>query len=311
MHKIKLFCCCWLVNMYKCPVVHLSLCLKTFLLLFLGISLHVDSLTDHSVESDGEKVPCRIDGFACKPGTDLKDKRSEIDLTSPHGSHGSLSPKPMISSPLSVVEAPVSDPIRDKTKVCTDTQSQNTKPKLWSLAEIATSDNKQNQNCSPTGTIWNSSQSGASPSAAILARPIYYTSPFYGNYGSYGNFGQGILRYGSIHKHSPESMLKANHANQVQMEQHFIRASHAESKKGKIGIKLFMFSCFVFLGYCILFLVNKLALLLWIILLSCHQISTFFFSIKTIYKLRPISVQSKFIIINKNVIYRSLLWYKK
>ncbi|GAA6079024.1 iroquois-class homeodomain protein IRX-2a [Tachysurus ichikawai] len=199
-----------------------------------GISLHVDSLTDHSVESDGEKVLCRIDDFSCKPAPETKEKRSEMDLTSAHGGHGGLSPKSVTSPTLTGVEAPLLDTHRDKNKTCADIQSQNTKPKLWSLAEIATSDPKQplqSQNCPSVGGIWTSSQSGAAPSASILARPIYYTSPFYGNYANYGNFGQGILRYGSIHKHTPETaMLKANHTNHVQTEQHF-RALTMEAKK--------------------------------------------------------------------------------
>lgn len=178
-----------------------------------------------------------MDDFSCKPAPEAKEKRSEIDLTLAHVGHRGLSPKPMTSSPLTGVEPPVMDAHRDKNKTCAaDVQSQNTKPKLWSLAEIATSDPKQplqSQNCPPGGGIWTSSQSGVSPSASLLARPIYYTSPFYGNYANYGNFGQGILRYGSIHKHAPETtMLKANHANHVQTEQHF-RALSAEAKKGE------------------------------------------------------------------------------
>lgn len=196
----------------------------------------MDSLTDHSAESDGEKVLCRIDDFSCKPAPEAKEKRSEIEMASGHGGHGGLSPKPMTSSPLTGVEAPLLDAHRDKNKTCTDVQSQNTKPKLWSLAEIATSDPKQplqSQNCPSGGGIWTSGQSSVAPSASILARPIYYTSPFYGNYANYGNFGQGILRYGSLHKHAPETpMLKANHANHVQTEQHF-RALSAEAKKGE------------------------------------------------------------------------------
>ncbi|KAF7708362.1 hypothetical protein HF521_017419 [Silurus meridionalis] len=194
-----------------------------------GISLHVDSLTDQSAESDGEKVLCRIDNFSCKPAPEAKEKHSETDMTSGRGGHvghGGLSPKPVTSSPLTGVEMPLSD----KNKTCGDVQSQNTKPKLWSLAEIATSDPKQplqSPNCPSGGGIW-TSQSGGAPSASILARPIYYTSPFYSNYTNYGNFGQGILRYGSIHKHASETtMLKANHANH---EQHF-RALSSEAKK--------------------------------------------------------------------------------
>lgn len=168
-----------------------------------------------------------------------------MDLTLPHPGHTGLSPKPVTSSPLTGVEAPLLDTHRDKNKTCADVQSQNTKPKLWSLAEIATSDPKQplqSQNCPAGGGIWTSSHSGTAPSASILARPIYYTSPFYGNYANYGNFGQGILRYGSIHKHGPETtMLKANHANHLQTEQHF-RALSVEAKKGERAEKSYTYN---------------------------------------------------------------------
>uniref|UniRef100_A0A8C5EBI3 Homeobox domain-containing protein n=1 Tax=Gouania willdenowi TaxID=441366 RepID=A0A8C5EBI3_GOUWI len=54
-------------------------------------------------------------------------------------------------------------------------QNPTVKPKLWSLAEIATSDQKQH----PPSLY-------APPS--ILGRQIYYSSPFYSNYTNYGNF---------------------------------------------------------------------------------------------------------------------------
>uniref|UniRef100_A0A671Q558 Iroquois homeobox 2 n=1 Tax=Sinocyclocheilus anshuiensis TaxID=1608454 RepID=A0A671Q558_9TELE len=134
------------------------------------------------------------------------------------------------------------DLVYSTNKTC---QNQTVKPKLWSLAEIATSDPKQQQqqNCPPGVGLLTSTASSASPAGAvypatsILGRPLYYTSPFYSNYTNYGNFsplqGQGILRYNSsgeglLHKQSGEPLLKTN-PNQT--EQHF-RASNAESKKG-------------------------------------------------------------------------------
>ncbi|KAL6488886.1 hypothetical protein MHYP_G00026270 [Metynnis hypsauchen] len=179
-----------------------------------------------------------------------------------------LSPKPVTSSPLTGMEAPVCghhhhQDSRNKSKACldsrtpTDGQNQTVKPKLWSLAEIATSDPKQplGQSCPSAVGLLASTASGTSPAApvysasSILGRPLYYTSPFYSNYTNYGSFsplqGQGILRYGStgvaaneglpqtvlsasaIHKHTSEHLLKTN---QSQTEQHF-RALNVESKK--------------------------------------------------------------------------------
>lgn len=216
-----------------------------------GISLHVDALTDHScsVESDGEKVTCRTRDRVCDSGPDSKDKCNASDRdTIREDRQRGPSPKPLTSSPLTAVEAPLlTHPHREDTrnstnKTCLDAQNQSVKPKLWSLAEIATSDPKQQQNC-PLGVgLLTSTASSASPVGAvypatsILGRPLYYTSPFYSNYTNYGNFSplqsQGILRYtsageGLLHKQSGEPLLKTN-PNQT--EQHF-RAS-TEAKKG-------------------------------------------------------------------------------
>ncbi|XP_026882179.2 iroquois-class homeodomain protein IRX-2a [Electrophorus electricus] len=239
-----------------------------------GISLHVDALTDHScsAESDGEKVTCRIGDLVCSSGVDAKDKCDQSDLDTRHGERQQgLSPKPVTSSPLTGVEAPILNhhqDSRNKNKACLDSrtaadgQNQTVKPKLWSLAEIATSDAKQplGQNCPPAVGLLTSTASNTSPAgpvysaSSILGRPLYYTSPFYSTYTNYGNFGslqsQGILRYNSsgvasnealpqtllnasaIHKHSPESLLKPS---QNPTEHHF-RASSVEAKKDTIEV---------------------------------------------------------------------------
>ncbi|XP_036395305.1 iroquois-class homeodomain protein IRX-2a [Megalops cyprinoides] len=234
-----------------------------------GISLQVDTLTDHScsAESDGEKGSCRTGDIVCESGSDTKDKceDDDHDIENEERQRG-LSPKPVTSSPLTGVEAPVlnqhhEDTSRSNSKASLDSrilsgpQSQSIKPKLWSLAEIATSDQKQHpgQNC--PSSILSSAPSTTSPAScvypasSILGRPIYYTSPFYSNYTNYGNFSplqsQGILRYnsaavsandglpqavlhaGATHKQSSDTLIKT-HA--TQMEQQF-RLSNLESKK--------------------------------------------------------------------------------
>ncbi|XP_068999311.1 iroquois-class homeodomain protein IRX-2a [Embiotoca jacksoni] len=217
-----------------------------------GISLHVDTLTDHScsAESDGEKVSCVGELVSEQTG----DKCDEDGEGQNREQQVQLSPKPVTSSPLTGVEAPVlshhhhhhhhiqhlhhlhnqredlarslvnSNNINtNKSSSCLDSrpssgapQNPTVKPKLWSLAEIATSDQKQQlgqsgqSNCpsSSSGLLTPPTPSTTSPAASspslyptpsILGRPIYYTSPFYSNYTNYGNFsplqGQGILRY--------------------------------------------------------------------------------------------------------------------
>ncbi|KAK1894920.1 Iroquois-class homeodomain protein irx-2 [Dissostichus eleginoides] len=217
-----------------------------------GISLHVDILTDHScsAESDGEKVSCR----GGELGSDRAgDKCEEDGEEQNHDRRAQLSPISVTSSPLTGVEAPllshhhhlhhlhqlhsqreelarslvnINTINTNKSSPCLDSrpssgapQNPTVKPKLWSLAEIATSDQKQHHqqhgqpgqpNCPsssgglltpPTSSTTSPAASSPSlyPAPSILGRPIYYTSPFYSNYTNYGNFsplqGQGILRY--------------------------------------------------------------------------------------------------------------------
>uniref|UniRef100_A0A3B4FMJ4 Iroquois homeobox 2 n=1 Tax=Pundamilia nyererei TaxID=303518 RepID=A0A3B4FMJ4_9CICH len=234
-----------------------------------GISLHVDTLTDHScsAESDGEKVSC-----VGELGSEQAGDKCEEDGEDPNrDQRAQLSPKPVTSSPLTGVEAPVltrslvsSNNINtNKSSSCLDNRPSSgappnptVKPKLWSLAEIATSDQKHQHQQQQLG------QSTGSPSLypppSILGRPIYYTSPFYSNYTNYGNFsplqGQGILRYTNSSgvslaglsssqqaleastnpKHRPDSPLVKNNPNQIvveQQQQHF-RTANLEAKKG-------------------------------------------------------------------------------
>uniref|UniRef100_A0A3Q4MJG2 Iroquois homeobox 2a n=1 Tax=Neolamprologus brichardi TaxID=32507 RepID=A0A3Q4MJG2_NEOBR len=190
-----------------------------------GISLHVDTLTDHScsAESDGEKVSC-----VGELGSEQAGDKCEEDGEDPNrDQRAQLSPKPVTSSPLTGVEAPVLSHhhhhhhhhLHHLHHLHRAPPNPTVKPKLWSLAEIATSHQKQQQqlgqttgqpNCpsSSGGLLTSPTPSAASPAASspslypppsILGRPIYYTSPFYSNYTNYGNFsplqGQGILRY--------------------------------------------------------------------------------------------------------------------
>ncbi|KAM4704700.1 iroquois-class homeodomain protein IRX-2 isoform 2-T2 [Rhinophrynus dorsalis] len=238
-----------------------------------GISLHVDSMTDHScsAESDGEKLPCRPGDHLCESGTESKDKyEDDDDDDEDRDDEDRVSPvKPVTSSPLTGVEAPILNhqhggSPRNSNKTSLDNrispiaQTQTSKPKLWSLAEIATSDHKhQNigQSCPTSATSSSTAHNSTYPSSSILGRHIYYTSPFYSNYTNYGNFNalqsQGILRYNSaavtsneglsqtvlntssLHKHTSDSIKTAS---SNQLDQHYRSASY-ESKKGKIPLK--------------------------------------------------------------------------
>ncbi|KAG8442576.1 hypothetical protein GDO86_011387 [Hymenochirus boettgeri] len=227
-----------------------------------GISLHVDSLTDHSssADSDGEKLPCRAVDHLCLSGTDSKDKyEDEEEDDDGDEDDRVLSVKSETSSPLSGVEAPIlnhqlEETPRNPNKTNVDSgmspnsQTPTSKPKLWSLAEIATSDHKHNLGSVLSSATSSSAHNPTYPSSSLLGRHIYYTSPFYSNYTNYGNFNalqsQGILRYSSaavtsneglnqtvlstssLHKHTSDSIKSANN----QIDQHY-RASNYDSKK--------------------------------------------------------------------------------
>ncbi|NXQ60962.1 IRX2 protein, partial [Anthoscopus minutus] len=232
-----------------------------------GISLQVDSLTDHScsAESDGEKLPCRAGDPLCESGSECKDKYEDIEEG---GGGGERAPpaKPATSSPLAAVEAPLlghphADAARSASKAALGPRASPgpptpaSKPKLWSLAEIATSDLKSQtlgQGCQPaqlsSATPASAPHSAAYSPSSLLGRHIYYTSPFYSNYTNYGNFNalqsQGILRYNSaavasneglsqtvlnassVHKQSSDSLKTITN----QLEQHY-RPSSYDSKK--------------------------------------------------------------------------------
>ncbi|XP_078543741.1 iroquois-class homeodomain protein IRX-2 [Lissotriton helveticus] len=227
-----------------------------------GISLHVDSMTDHScsAESDGEKGPCRPGGRLCESGSESKDKYEDDDDEDDdevEEDQDLPSTKHIPASPLRGVEGVIlgsqqqrEDMARTphRTALTSATSpgppAQTVKPKLWSLAEIATSDVKQQslgQGC-PSAT---STGAAYSPSS-LLGRHIYYTSPFYGNYTNYGSFNaalqsQGLLRYSQAAMASGEALgqtvittgaaLKQAQDSR-QAEQHF-RAPSYEPKKGE------------------------------------------------------------------------------
>ncbi|XP_012577187.1 PREDICTED: iroquois-class homeodomain protein IRX-2 [Condylura cristata] len=80
-----------------------------------GISLHVDSLTDHScsAESDGEKLPGPAGDPLCESGSECKDKYDELEDDEEGDEEGPRDlapPKPVTASPLTGVEAPLLSP---------------------------------------------------------------------------------------------------------------------------------------------------------------------------------------------------------
>ncbi|XP_024587745.1 iroquois-class homeodomain protein IRX-2 [Neophocaena asiaeorientalis asiaeorientalis] len=90
-----------------------------------GISLHVDSLTDHScsAESDGEKLPCRAGDPLCESGSECKkydDLEDDEDDDEEEGERDLAPPKPVTSSPLTGVEAPLLKALHAAPKAASD-----------------------------------------------------------------------------------------------------------------------------------------------------------------------------------------------
>lgn len=239
-----------------------------------GISLHVDSLTDHScsAESDGEKLPCRAGDPLCESGSECKDKYDDLEDDEDDEEDGERDlapPKAVTSSPLTGVEAPLLSPPPEaaprgggKTPLGSRTSpgapQPASKPKLWSLAEIATSDLKQpslGPGCAPPGLpaaaapASSGAPPGGSPYSAspLLGRHLYYTSPFYSNYTNYGNLnaalqGQGLLRYNTaaagpgegLHT-APKAASDAGKAGTHPLEPHYRPSGGGyEPKKGRL-----------------------------------------------------------------------------
>ncbi|KAM9301482.1 iroquois-class homeodomain protein IRX-5 [Gastrophryne carolinensis] len=107
------------------------------------------------------------------------------------------------------------------TSVIHSPPASTSKPKLWSLAEIATSSDKSKESSETTaghrssatpsmldGTSPPSKSPSAScpfPNNGVLSRPLYYSSPFYPGYTNYGSFGP-------MHgHHGPTTSPSANH----------------------------------------------------------------------------------------------------
>lgn len=242
----------------------------------------MDSLTDHScsaAESDGEKLPgrARAGDPLCESGSECKDKYDELEDDEDEEDEAERDltpPKPVTSSPLTGVEAPLLSPAPEVvprgigvgggggggkpllgSRTSPGAPPPVHKPKLWSLAEIATSDLKQpslGPACAPPGLptaaapASNGAPPGGSPypSSPLLGRHLYYTAPFYGSYTNYGNLnaalpGQGLLRYSSapadaLHV-APKAASDAGKAGAHPLGSHYRSPGGGyEPKKGRL-----------------------------------------------------------------------------
>ncbi|XP_056382291.1 iroquois-class homeodomain protein IRX-5 [Hyla sarda] len=108
------------------------------------------------------------------------------------------------------------------TSVIHSPPASTSKPKLWSLAEIATSSDKTKESSEVTlGPVSSTAQPMAAttsspsrspsaachfPNSAVLSRPIYYSTPFYPGYTNYSSFGH-------LHSHHGPSTTPSANSN--------------------------------------------------------------------------------------------------
>ncbi|KAM9408585.1 Iroquois homeobox protein 5a [Pholidichthys leucotaenia] len=140
----------------------------------------------------------------------------------------SLAPGAVTSNVTSVIHSPPSVP----------------KPKLWSLAEIATSSDRCKggsegpQSCvvGPNASPSRSSPQCALPNSTVLSRPLYYTSPFYPGYTNYGGtFGQLHGNHGSV---STGSTAHFNGLNQTVLNRAEALVRESQRVRGQTQVEL-------------------------------------------------------------------------
>uniref|UniRef100_A0A8C5X3J8 Iroquois homeobox 2 n=1 Tax=Malurus cyaneus samueli TaxID=2593467 RepID=A0A8C5X3J8_9PASS len=218
-----------------------------------GISLQVDSLTDHRAppNRNGEKLPCRCkDKYEdIEEEEEDEDDDEEEDIEEDDGGGGDRDKpaKPATSSPLAAVEAPLlGHPHADAGP---QAQQGGAGPRASPGPPTPSALGRPPAACAvSSATPASAPHSAAYSPSSLLGRHIYYTSPFYSNYTNYGNFNalqsQGILRYNSaavasneglsqtvlnassVHKQSSDSLKTITN----QLEQHY-RPSSYDSKK--------------------------------------------------------------------------------
>ncbi|KAM9352399.1 Iroquois homeobox protein 5a-like [Symphorus nematophorus] len=119
------------------------------------------------------------------------DFKDSGDRRLPHipGSASSGAPPPQIAVRASEAELTSSSPSKDHVDSCNATPAP--KPKLWSLAEIATSSDKSkgSHDSSQSGSGGGAGPGPRTPFSPALPRHLYYTSPFIPGYSSYGPLG--------------------------------------------------------------------------------------------------------------------------
>ncbi|XP_062845919.1 Iroquois homeobox protein 5a [Trichomycterus rosablanca] len=115
-----------------------------------------------------------------------------------------------------------------------------TKPKLWSLAEIATSSDRCRGSGSSEAAAGAAPSTAASPSrtttqcalpsGALISRPLYYTSPFYAGYTNYGSFSHLHGTHGTVSSPASTTHFNGINASVLNRAEALARESKARSQ---------------------------------------------------------------------------------
>lgn len=233
-----------------------------------------DTEADHKLLNPGDLSCDRFKEETQGKDTDPLLSDSELKDPEERTSSAELRPdsaKPTTSSPSAVSRASVAlqDKPSDLSHATGSVTSNVTsvihsppsapKPKLWSLAEIATSSDRCKSDASPAqSTVMGSSASPsrsspqcALPNSTVLSRPLYYTSPFYPGYTNYGGtFGHLHSNHGSVGTGSTahfnglnqtvlnraEALVRESHKVRGQTQVDLCKDSPYELKKGMSNI---------------------------------------------------------------------------
>lgn len=179
-----------------------------------------------------------------RPSSSLRDISSDSSDTIRPFSHpdfrdcegSALTGVPPIRTEPSPTSA--SPPFKEHLDSCSATQEPNhtPKPKLWSLAEMATSSDKSkggSGSLQAGGPVQGSAHPVAHPSRTQFPHShLYYSSPFLPAYSSYGSLGP--LQHGGPGSHLA-SVTQLNGLQQTMLQRAEARLRSHELRKGTMG----------------------------------------------------------------------------
>ncbi|XP_047189278.1 iroquois-class homeodomain protein IRX-5b [Scophthalmus maximus] len=154
---------------------------------------HTDETRSNAADSCG--LTYRDDGGRRSSDADVDLTESGAHVLGPTSSGAPLQNTPLVTVRVSALERTSSPSSKEHGGSCNAIRGPNPapKPKLWSLAEIATSSDKTrgSDDCSRSGGAGRQQAAGppSSTPRTLFPHSLYYTSPFLPGFSSYGPVG--------------------------------------------------------------------------------------------------------------------------